>query len=611
VGRKRKAGSALVAAVFYLTLAVVAFWPVWRHHPTSDMQLGGDQWRNVWFLAWVPFALGHGLDPLFSAYANVPTGVNLLSGAGVPVLGLVFAPITLVWGPVATFNVVSTLALAGSAMAAYYLLRRLVQWTPAAFAGGLLYGFSPALVAQAMDGHINLSFEVMPPLILLVLHDLLITDRGTPRRRGVLLGLLVTAQFFISSEILFDTAIVALVGVVVAAVVGRDGLRERLRTAWRSLLPAAGVAVVLLAWPVWFLVRGPAHVAGKLQLVPQAYRSDVAGLAVPDSNQLFKIHGLLPHADQFSTTPGENGAYLGLTLLVALLLGVIWLRRDHTVIVATVAGIATFVLSLGGALALDNRPRITGSGGAAGRLPLPEGVFSHLPLLDNLVPGRLGILVALCAAVVLAVVLERLHSRPSAARSAVGRSGAHAKQGRRSSTVVIPALVAVVALVPLVPTLPFGGIGVSGTPVAYTSPGLGRPGVTPVSLVFPYPSNAFPQPLLWQAEADFDFKMPGGYFLVPQGPQHHLAFSGPLGYATDSPTGETLTGLAQGHVPARSPALRASLDAQLVAWRVTQVIATPATSVDPTASLAFLTWLLGPPTTSLAGGTDVWRSVRV
>jgi hypothetical protein len=607
MGTNRRRGAAFVCVAIYVILAVLAFWHVWHGHPTSDMQLGGDQWRNVWFLAWVPFALGHGLDPLFSGYANVPTGVNLLAGAGVPILGFVFAPVTLVWGPVATFNVISTVALAGSATTGFFLLRRLVGWTPAAFVGGLLYGFSPALVAQAMDGHINLSFELLPPLILLVLHDLLTTTGRHPVGRGALLGVLVSAQFFISSEILFDTAIVAVVGLVVGAVVGRHALSAGLSAARRGLPAAAVTAGVLLAWPVWFLVRGPAHVVGKLQLVPQAYRADVAGLAVPDSNQLLRIHGLLRHADHFSTATGENGAYLGITLLVILLLGVVWLHREPVVIVATITGIVVFVLSLGGALTLDRTPAITGSGGAAGKVPLPEGVLSHLPLLENLVPGRLGIFVALCAAALLAVVLERLHGSMDGP-SGRQRAGAHARA--RETRVVLPALVAVVALIPLIPSVPFESIGFSGTPVAYTSPGLAPPGRSPVSLVFPYPSNAYPQPLLWQAEADFDFKMPGGYFLVPQGPEHHLAFSAALGYATDSPTGETLTALAQGQVPSRTPALRASIDAQLVAWQVTQVIATPAASTNPAASLAFLDWLLGPPSASLAGGTYLWRSIR-
>jgi hypothetical protein len=604
----RNPGATALCLVVYVVLAVGAFWHVWHGHPTSDMQLGGDQWRNVWFLAWVPYAIGHGLDPLYSGFGNAPVGVNLLTGAGVPILGFVFAPVTLVWGPVATFNVVSTLALAGSATAGYFLVRRFTTWRSAAFFGGLLYGFSPAIVAQAMDGHVNLSFEVLPPLILLVLHELVIRQHRLPRWQGILLGVLVAAQFFVSSEILLDTAVVAVVAAIAAAVVGRAQVGDRLRHARSGLIAAAATVVVLLAWPVWFLLAGPAHVSGKLQLVPEAYRSDVAGVLIPDTNQRFTIHSLVAHADHFSTTPGENGAYLGITLILVLAAGFVLFRRDRTVIVAGIAAAGAFILSLGGALTIARTPSIGSSGQATGSIPLPEAIFSHLPVVDNVVPGRYAILVDLCLAVVFGVIVERV--RDEVLRRRPTPAGAHRRTSGRQLglATALPAVVAVVALLPLAPTAPFSAIGFDGTPPAFRTDDLRMIPAGSVSLMFPFPSNAYPEPLLWQAETDFRFRMPGGYYLVPQGPQHHLAFSGALGYAPDSPTGELLTSVATGDQPAHSPALRASILAQLRAWGVTSVIATTSATTNPTTSLAFLEWVLGPPTTTVKG-SDIWTSV--
>ena len=126
--------------------------------------------------------MAHGHNPLFTNYANYPHGVNLLNNTSVPLLGVVGAPVTWIWGAIATYNFWCTVALAGSAFAAYVLVRRVVDWGPAAFVAGLLYGFSPYEIGQS--GHLNLSFVVFPPLILLCLHELVVTQRGRPRRWG-------------------------------------------------------------------------------------------------------------------------------------------------------------------------------------------------------------------------------------------------------------------------------------------------------------------------------------------------------------------------------------------------------------------------------------------
>lgn len=589
------------AAAIYLLLAVLAFWHVWSSHPTSYMQVGGDQWRNVWFLAWVPYAIGHGHDPLVSGFVNVPGGVNLMSAAGIPLLGLVFSPVTVIWGPVATYNVCSTAALALSALAAYVLLRRLVGWRPAAFAGGLLYGFSPALITH-VQGHLNLAFAPLPPLIFLVLHELVVRQKWHPAKAGALLGVLVVAQFFISSEILFDTLLVAVAALLAAMVVGRRSVGSHARHALRGLVTGVVVAVVLLGAPVWLMLAGPAHVAGKLDLVPQAYRADLFGPLIPDSNQLLRVHGkLLYAADHFASGVGENGSYLGVPLLGLLLVTVVALRRQAVVVVAAVGGIVAFVLSLGGRLTVVGTPRLGPGGTAAGGIPLPGEVLSHLPVLDNVEPARFALMVALFAAVVFACALDGVHR-------AVDGSGDHAprrRMRRRAAGVGLPALVAAVALVLLIPAVPFGNVAYNGTPPYFTSSAVRSLPAGSTAVIFPWPSGAFPPPSVWQAEAGFRFKMAGGDFLVPQGPQHHVAYSPLLAYSANSLTATTLTEVADGKPPAETAVLRSGILSELRAWRVDTVIAVPSYLSNSTAAMGFMQWLFGTPSARPAGAV-VW-----
>ena len=129
--------SLVAGAAGYLVLSVALWWNVWSNHPTSTTTCGcGDTSLFTWFLAWPAFALRHGLDTLYSTYLFHPTGVNLLSNTAEVGVGLVLAPVTWAFGPVATLNTALTLSPALSALAMYVLLRRWVSWAPAAFVGG-------------------------------------------------------------------------------------------------------------------------------------------------------------------------------------------------------------------------------------------------------------------------------------------------------------------------------------------------------------------------------------------------------------------------------------------------------------------------------------------
>ena len=583
----------VAVVLVYLALAVLLYWPVWSNHPASRTPLGGDQWLSTWFLAWVPKAIGNGHNPLFSNYANYPGGVNLLSNTGLTFLGILGSPITVLFGPVATTNVLLTAGPALSATSAYALIRRFTMWRPSAFVGGLLYGFGPFVILHAYI-HINFTFNCLPPLIFLVLYELVARQPSTvpPMRWGLLLGALLVVQFFISSEVMATTIVVGAFAVAVAAVVGRRFLREKVEYAAKGLAWAAVCAGALLAYPVWFLLWGPAHIVGPIQLTPQAYRADLFGLFVPTRAQLIAPRSLQHISRDFAD--GENGSYLGLPLLVVAAVGVVWLRHRAVVVVAAVTAAIAFVLSLGGALAVSALPASNSQGDAVGRIPLPEALVAKLPLLRNIIPSRFAMYVALFIGIVIACIIDHLWST------------LNARPGRWKYAA--PAAVALVSLVPLIPAASPIAVGYLNAPKYYSSKAVEKIPRDSVALVYPFPSGTWSAGAVWQAVADFRFKMPGGYFRVPQPPTGHIAFSPLLGYTEDTKTAETLVALANGNAPARTPALKDLLLAQLASWNVQSAIATPSLSTNPRESLAFLTWLLGEPSLR-HGATYVWYSL--
>ena len=342
----------LAAGSVYLVLAVAIWWNVWSAHPTSTAtSLSGDGPLFTWFLEWPAYALAHGLDPLYSTALFHPGGVNLLANTGVVGIGVVLAPVTWAFGPVATLNLALTLSPVLSALAMFALLRRWVTWAPAAFVGGLCYGFSPFVLAALADDHLMFGFAALPPLIVACLDELLVRRRRRPGPTGVVLGLLVTAQFFVGTEALVMTAVGCLVGVVLlagftAARRPEEFRRQRHRAAV-GLGAGAATALVLLAYPVWFALAGPAHFSGPiwpgldlphggtslhLLAFPQSREAVVAGRG---------IYGL------FYEGPLWSYEYVGLGLVAVVVVGAAVWWRDALIRLFGSVAVVSVVLSLG------------------------------------------------------------------------------------------------------------------------------------------------------------------------------------------------------------------------------------------------------------------------
>ena len=227
----RKVLPSAVVIVVYLLIGIVAFWPVYPGISQHRFSNAADFDQTVWFLDWVPHALAHGLNPFFSNALYVPTGVNLAQNTSTPLLGWITAPFAPVFSPLVRANLLMVLAMPISATAAFVVLRKWQVWGPAAALGGLVYGFSPFMVGQS-TAHLELIFVPLPPFIALTVASIL-QNRGSPRRLGVQLGLLVAAQYLISPEVLAIVAILTVVAVVCVAIrhpaecpeVGTNGVR--------------------------------------------------------------------------------------------------------------------------------------------------------------------------------------------------------------------------------------------------------------------------------------------------------------------------------------------------------------------------------------------------
>ena len=451
-GRGRRWPALLVSAGSYLVLSVITWWNVWSGHPTSTTTCGcGDSASFLWYLEWPAHALTHGLNPLYSTAMNYPAGVNLLANTSELAIGVVLAPVTWVLGPVATLNVALTLAPALSALAMFVLLRRWVSWTPAAFIGGLLYGFSPFALIYLTDAHLMLGMAAVPPLIVACLDELLGHQRR-PVVTGLGLGLLVSLQFFIGSEALLMTVAAAIlaVGLIVLNLAIRDPalLRRRFRKAVAGLSVAFATTVVLLSYPVWFALAGPAHLAGSIW--PGGFF--FGGGTTELKTYLFPPSGSALYDTYLHSLGGYQGPllstqYFGLGLLVVVVGSIVVWRRDRRLWLF--GGITVVSVALSAGVNQDFLLKFA----------------SSVPLVDDIVPDHLAFVTYLASAVLLGLIVDNSYRAVSRRRvpSFEADTGEAVPDGRSRwpgwAAPVIALVVAGVALVPgavyLAQTIPF------------------------------------------------------------------------------------------------------------------------------------------------------------
>src|SRR6516165_6150806 len=127
--------------VIYVGLSLIFFCHTtgWTR---SFLGKSGDPLSYIWFLNWWPFAIAHHLNPFLSNYVWYPKGYNFTWATAVPSAALLGAPLTLLGGPVLTYNFWLIMAPALSAWSAFLLTRYLTRDWAAALVGGYLFGFS-------------------------------------------------------------------------------------------------------------------------------------------------------------------------------------------------------------------------------------------------------------------------------------------------------------------------------------------------------------------------------------------------------------------------------------------------------------------------------------
>ncbi|WP_435830938.1 hypothetical protein [Polymorphospora rubra] len=587
--------------VICLIFLVVAGWVthgLWPDPGSRVLALNPeDQTLYEWFLA-NDARLLFGDVGLRTDRLNAPDGVNLMANTTVILLGVVFAPVTLLFGVPVTFAVLAGLCLAATAIAWYLLFTRTARLHRfAAALGAGLCGFAPAMISQT-NSHLHMTAQFMVPVIVwLVVRLVRAADpaggagpastarpastadpaspadptgvSGPDRRRivtsGLGLGAAVTAQVFIGEEVVFLTALTLVVITLAYAAVNWPHVRRILPGAAAGMALAVGSASLVLAYPLWFQFAGPGSVPNGM-FSPHYFSADLASwsafspLSVTGSDDSARL----------TTGPAEYNTFLGWPLIVVAVGCTAWLIRRPLVSACTIATVVMAALSLGPELVIDG-VRTTISG--------PYALLLGVPVIDGALPMRFAVAAVPLIATVLAFAVDRALRAPG-----------------RPVRLLVPGAVAV-ALATVFPA-PLPTAERPPLPQFITG-GHWRDCVEPggVLVPVPLPTPQEPWPQRWAAAANAEFALPEGFFIGPYAADGRASM-GTYKQATSALLAEVAR---TGAVPAIDDEDRQRAGADIDFWGASCVALADGTANGDSLRNA-LEQLLGPPTRS----ADAW-----
>ena len=260
----------------YLAAGIALTWPRATYLVEGKLPAGRDAGVYVWDFWWMLHQIEHFSNPWYTRFIAAPVGAQLGYHALMPLEGVVMLPVTIVFGPSASYNLLSVLMPGLSCYAMYRAARLWLPSQTGAIAAGAFFGLSSELAWHAFY-QLNLAAGVLfLPLAL----EAAVRLRRRPRwRQAALLGVVVGASLLTDQESAVLVATLAalvllswLVSGGLAALPGRAGPAGRAaagaapprRVLGRRLALTAAVAgtALLVASPQIAAMVAQAHSGG-------------------------------------------------------------------------------------------------------------------------------------------------------------------------------------------------------------------------------------------------------------------------------------------------------------------------------------------------------------
>jgi hypothetical protein len=353
---------------------------------------GCDPVNQMYLTNWWIYAVAHHTNLFINRIAWHPEAMNFAKVPGMPSAALISLPITVLGGPVSSYNTLMLLSPTLSAWTAFILYRRLTRKRGPALCGGYLFGFSPFIAAH-MLGQLHL---VMGALMPLALYVFLLRFEGeiTTLRFIVLMSLLLIVEFGFSPEFLALGSVSAGIALLLAWALGSSAIRSRLLPMAAPLALAYAIAALVVSPYLFYFFRGgPVDLNAALPIVNSATLPEfIIPTPVMALGSLGFAKLLVPHTQIYDTN-----AYIGIPALLVAALVAIKRGKRLAARLSLWMLLALSVLSLGPILFI----------GSHFAVPMPEFLIHRfVPTLKYAMPERFAAFFFLCIGALVAFFLS-------------------------------------------------------------------------------------------------------------------------------------------------------------------------------------------------------------
>jgi len=405
-GRLRSAASRpvvrhLALLVVYLAAGIALTWPrttyLWRHLLPETRDVSG----YVWDLWWTAHQVVHLSNPWFTSRMAAPVGIQLGFDTTMPLAGFIMTPVTLAFGPSASFDVL-TILVPGLVCYLMYRAARLWLAEPGAIAAGALFGLSSMLAWQDWQ-HLNIALGTV--FLPMTLEAAVRLRRRPGARQGVILGLVLGASLLVNQESAVMAVLLAAAALLPWLI--RRPAVARLRALGWGAVAAAVVASPQLIAMIQQAAAGGASVNGRtLAVTGKTYGVGLFDLFAP--SQRVAAYGLTSLANVAANADGRTGEGMpvyGAVLTVLALCGLVaaWRRRSAWKLAALWVGCSW--LALGAVLWVGRKPRLPFMDRWYAQrvsLIMPYTWFMRIPWLSDLREADRFAILGLVGAVLLA-----------------------------------------------------------------------------------------------------------------------------------------------------------------------------------------------------------------
>lgn len=397
---------------FYLVVAVAVTFPVILHltsRVVGDNE--SDVWKHLWGYWWVRGSLlRHFLYPLASTDINAPFGGSLFCID--PLNALVAVPLQAVMPLPAAFNVIVLVQLALGAFGAYCLVAYLTESRAAALPAGLIYGFSPYVMAYPVASGVTetLNLAWVPLSLLYFLRTAREGGLRNILRLAIFVFLTIFGSFYYAAFLMLLFALLALGALLVgsfamARAPNREGLREAARVVGRCVagLAIAGLMGIFPVYAFFYTISRPdsiippyvrerENLSGEyMALITQNYASLASYVLVGKENL----------TSTFTVDRLSRSTYLGYLVIFWFLMGLTvrgWSRC------AALLALFFLLLSLGPYMVITQSIRLRDPVS-----PIYVLLYSVLPLFSKIaIPYRLALMVCLFGGITAAFGMRRV-----------------------------------------------------------------------------------------------------------------------------------------------------------------------------------------------------------